>query len=328
VILSEGFPLYYYGVHAFNEQTVVITGFDNAANTGVFRWSDDGGATWGPIQTLAPGTPIQWLYFVNFADPDHGVIQGAIGTHHTSNGGRLASDWAFNEPTNNWFLGPFTFLPDLRVWMTGYDNFRSFDGGATWSPLPRANPIFDGPSAFTPDEHGFIGGGSIQPTVQGWLYSSSNGGMSWSPQPILQTPYPVRAVLKVDGQRAWAVGGNYFSGVGGIWGTTDGGQTWSLEQDTGGEMLDIQPVRGPAGVDVYAVGEVSQIWRLRLPGACYPNCDQSTAMPVLNINDFVCFQAKFAAGDSYANCDQSSPPPVLNVNDFLCFQAKFAAGCP
>jgi hypothetical protein len=63
-------------------------------------------------------------------------------------------------------------------------------------------------------------------------------------------------------------------------------------------------------------------------GACYANCDGSTSAPVLNVNDFVCFQTRFAAGDSYANCDGSTAPPVLNVNDFVCFQQAFAAGCP
>jgi hypothetical protein len=62
--------------------------------------------------------------------------------------------------------------------------------------------------------------------------------------------------------------------------------------------------------------------------ACYANCDNSTLAPILNVNDFICFQAKFAAGDAYANCDQSTMPPILNVNDYICFQAKFAAGCP
>lgn len=61
---------------------------------------------------------------------------------------------------------------------------------------------------------------------------------------------------------------------------------------------------------------------------CYANCDHSTMAPVLNVNDFICFQSRFAAGDSYANCDGSTTPPVLNVNDFVCFQARFAAGCP
>jgi len=60
---------------------------------------------------------------------------------------------------------------------------------------------------------------------------------------------------------------------------------------------------------------------------CYANCDQSTTPPTLNINDFVCFQALFAAGDTNANCDGSTTPPILNVNDFVCFQAAFAAGC-
>ena len=30
----------------------------------------------------------------------------------------------------------------------------------------------------------------------------------------------------------------------------------------------------------------------------------------------------------YANCDQSTMTPFLNVNDFICFQTKYAQGCP
>jgi hypothetical protein len=64
------------------------------------------------------------------------------------------------------------------------------------------------------------------------------------------------------------------------------------------------------------------------PAPCgYANCDQSTTAPALNVNDFVCFQARFASGDPYANCDQSTTPPVLSVNDFVCFLGEFAAGC-
>jgi len=63
------------------------------------------------------------------------------------------------------------------------------------------------------------------------------------------------------------------------------------------------------------------------PAPCYPNCDASTAQPVLNVNDFACFLNRFAAGDSYANCDGSTAAPVLNVLDFGCFLNRFAAGC-
>jgi hypothetical protein len=57
---------------------------------------------------------------------------------------------------------------------------------------------------------------------------------------------------------------------------------------------------------------------------CYANCDGSSQPPVLNVNDFVCFQSRFAANDPYADCDRNQS---LNVNDFVCFQGAFAAGC-
>ncbi|MBL9030565.1 MAG: hypothetical protein JNM80_02510 [Phycisphaerae bacterium] len=69
---------------------------------------------------------------------------------------------------------------------------------------------------------------------------------------------------------------------------------------------------------------------------CYPNCDLSTTVPFLNVNDFVCFNNRFAAAQSlpvaqqitdYTNCDASTTIPILNVNDFICFNNKFAAGC-
>lgn len=72
----------------------------------------------------------------------------------------------------------------------------------------------------------------------------------------------------------------------------------------------------------------SQVGTLTVSSSCYANCDGSLEFPVLNVNDFLCFQARFAAGDPYANCDESTSPPVLNVNDFLCFMARYAQGCP
>jgi len=77
-----------------------------------------------------------------------------------------------------------------------------------------------------------------------------------------------------------------------------------------------------AGVDAFKIVGVT------CGTPCYANCDGSTNAPVLNVNDFVCFQNLFAAGDTRANCDNSTLPPVLNVNDFTCFLNAFAAGCP
>ncbi len=70
-------------------------------------------------------------------------------------------------------------------------------------------------------------------------------------------------------------------------------------------------------------------WVAHLPREtpCYANCDHSTTQPVLNIQDFICFLNKFAAGDLYANCAPDTSPPILNVLDFICFLNAFAAGC-
>jgi hypothetical protein len=59
--------------------------------------------------------------------------------------------------------------------------------------------------------------------------------------------------------------------------------------------------------------------------ACYANCDGSHNPPILNVNDYVCYQSLFASGSPSADCDGNS---LLNVNDFVCFQQRFAAGCP
>jgi cytochrome c peroxidase len=110
---------------------------------------------------------------------------------------------------------------------------------------------------------------------------------------------------------------------------------WPLDPSvvSGGQVLFMQWVVG----DGSAVGgqAMSNVVRVPIfcgsygcPLACYVNCDNSAAAPILNANDFQCFLGKFAIGDAYANCDGSTTPPVLNANDFQCFLNKYAVGCP
>jgi hypothetical protein len=71
--------------------------------------------------------------------------------------------------------------------------------------------------------------------------------------------------------------------------------------------------RGPARCGSLSGGTFELgggFWYGAIPNAtCYANCDQSTNTPILNVNDYVCFNNRFAAGDSYANCDQSTNVP-------------------
>jgi hypothetical protein len=93
--------------------------------------------------------------------------------------------------------------------------------------------------------------------------------------------------------------------------------TYRQAAATGGELAILQGSVARVFVE-YTLGE---------PPSCYPNCDQSTGTPFLNVADFTCFLQKFAQGDPYANCDGSTVAPVLNVADFTCFLQKFAIGC-
>jgi hypothetical protein len=101
-------------------------------------------------------------------------------------------------------------------------------------------------------------------------------------------------------------------------GTSTGG-TFSLTGTAG------QPDAGAMSGGTFTLS--GGFWAAPPGASCYPNCDNSTTPPVLNVLDFACFLNRFAAGDPYANCDASTIAPVLNVLDFACFLNRFAAGC-
>ncbi|MFN8179037.1 MAG: FlgD immunoglobulin-like domain containing protein [bacterium] len=270
-VMNVGFPRYWYGVHAFDPSTVFVSGFQNQTGAGIGRWSTDAGITWTTDLVIDPAN---WLTIVQFADRQHGIAT-AIGsgwTYYTTNGGATAADWTrvLADPTQGWFAGNFTFLPSLRVWMTGISFCTSSDGGATYGRKPSIDPVFDGGTSFPDPQHGWTGGGSISPTVEGWVHRTTDAGLTWSGR-ILNAPYPIRSLLFLDGSIGFAIGGNYFGPVGGIWSTTDGGVSWNLDVDTGCEMKGIDWARVNAdSVGVWAAGSrsgVGQIYRkdLRFP---------------------------------------------------------------
>jgi photosystem II stability/assembly factor-like uncharacterized protein len=263
-VMNIGFPRYWYGVHAFDPSTVFVTGFQNQTGAGIGRWTTDGGATWTADVVIDPAN---WLTIVQFADRQHGIAT-AIGsgwTYHTTNGGASADDWTrvLADPTQGWFAGNFTFLPtSLRAYVTGISFCSSTDGGSSWTRRSSIDPVFDGGTSFPDPEHGWTGGGQISAPVSGWVHRTTDAGVNWSGR-ILSTPYPIRSLLFLDASIGFAVGGNYFGAVGGIWSTTDGGVSWNLDQDTGCEMKGIDWARVNAdSVAVWAAGSRSGVGRI------------------------------------------------------------------
>jgi hypothetical protein len=250
-IMNLGFPYYWYGVYAMNQQKVIVTGFNNTAGTGIYRWSTNAGSTWDSIVTLDSA---EWFSRVRFADSVHGIISVGWngGIWHTDNGGRNPADWSYVQvdPSHGWFEGNFTFCNDGNCYLTGISFCHSSDAGLNWSVQPSADPVFDGGVSFPDSLHGWTGGGQISAPVMGWVHRTTDGGITWSDR-LIETPAPIRAVLFLNETLGFAVGGNHFTGVGAIYSTTNGGDSWRIDINTGAEMK---------GIDCKMVGDSVDIW--------------------------------------------------------------------
>jgi hypothetical protein len=103
------------------------------------------------------------------------------------------------------------------------------------------------------------------------------------------------------------------------------GRNWdTLTQDVDRLMISFGD---PSLIYIFQMWDVGADQISIYTRSCYPNCDNSTALPCLNVNDFVCFSNAFVSGNTYANCDNSTFAPVLTVMDYICFMMSYAAGC-
>jgi photosystem II stability/assembly factor-like uncharacterized protein len=115
------------------------------------------------------------------------------------------------------------------------------------------DPVFDGAVEFVNHTDGWVGGGEISPDVEGWVHVTTDGGRTWSDR-TLDSPWPIRELDFLSPTLGWAAGGNVFSGVGGMYFTSDGGTTWSLDADTGAEMGSCAQVRSGTAVRIWCAG--------------------------------------------------------------------------
>ncbi len=101
------------------------------------------------------------------------------------------------------------------------------------------------------------------------------------------------------------------------YGTTPGIYTYNIASNTSTPVAGV-PSGSPRFIHPVTFGE-----------ACYPDCDTSTGVGVLDIFDFLCFGNRFSANDPYAcDCDTQTGVGVCDIFDFLCFGNAFNAGCP
>lgn len=255
-ILNRGFPYYYYGI-AVDGKKVIASGFDDNNSEAILSESDDGGKTWKPDIILSSNA---WAGRVRFT---HGVKDGLA-----MNGEGLASpnaawwrvkpgSWAQVTPDSSggWFGYQFTLLKDQTAYASGIQYCKSANTGETWSCGPPADSVFDGPTEFVSDKIGWTGGGEISPSDEGWLHRTTDGGTTWSGR-VLNTAWPIREILFLDKTVGWATGGDIYSGVGGIYFSSNGGKKWSQDlttQDEIGACADANP--GTGETQIWCIGD-------------------------------------------------------------------------
>jgi hypothetical protein len=238
--LNLGYPYYFYGVDALTVNDIVISGiYDTTSFEGLIRWSHDGGQTWGDDIVLSA---TDFLQRVRFPKTNNGLIVDLVGgaennAQYTTDGGAAATDWTtvVDNTDGGWFGLQYSVLPNLHARASGINFCTSLNGGAAWNCGPSVDSVFDGPVFFLNDTDGWVGGGEISPNVEGWAHVTTNGGKTWSGR-TLDGPWPIREILFLTPKIGWAAGGNVYTGVGGIYYSGNGGQTWSVDVTTNAEM--------------------------------------------------------------------------------------------
>lgn len=257
-VLNLGFPYYFYGVAALTAQKVVISGFNDSTGDGIVRWTSDGGQTWTDDIVIST---VGWGQRVRFSNGNDGLTLDLFGNssgnlaQYTTDGGAAASDWTsvVDNPAGGWFGLQFSLLPNLHARASGVNYCTSPNAGAHWNCGPSVDSVFDGPVFFLNDTFGWVGGGEISPNVEGWAHVTTDGGKTWSDR-TLDGPWPIREILFLSQKAGWAAGGNLYTGVGGIYFSSNGGQTWSVDVTTNAEMdaCDKQPTT--TGYRVWCAG--------------------------------------------------------------------------
>ncbi len=195
--------------------------------------------------------------------------------------------------------------------------------GTRWSTLPALAPGRQYPGAAVVGDKIYAGGGIGTSTLTEYnsVLAFDIPSATWNAVVPMSAMRGGMGMFDLQGE-PYAVAGGWSTFLasgevlsGGAWGAGDPLNTGcrSIAYDGNGSWL----VKAGGWNGAYmATTEVYD-----LGGACYPDCDGNQK---LNVNDYICFQTKFALGDPYADCDNNG---VRNVNDYICFQTKFALGC-
>ncbi|MDX9752174.1 MAG: YCF48-related protein, partial [Flavobacteriales bacterium] len=235
------------GVHVTPDGSGCLGG-----GNGAFARTTDGFLT----RSSANGPTIAIRCTWSFNATTHLVGGGHVngGIYRTDNGG---ATWTRVIDDGNITINDIWFVNDMQGYAVGESsaNYRTMDGGITWTPLPTVN---GGHSVFFLND------------TLGWtaFFRTTDGGDTWTH--MGGTPQGTRSIFFTDPDTGYAV-----SGSGNTVKTTDGGITWTnvLPAILNAQIGDAAYVDGA----IVAVSRFGDIYRAQVacpPVAAVPNVMQ------------------------------------------------------
>ncbi|MHC4713608.1 MAG: WD40/YVTN/BNR-like repeat-containing protein, partial [Planctomycetota bacterium] len=285
-----------YGVHfdPFDKNRIIISYTD----IGAFA-SDNAGVTWRSATTGVPGRWVNTTYWLVFDPEVKGRVWGVTGRHHdlprpkmwrrtrvsdyeggvilSDDGGRTWRPWGSDMPQTamtHIVLDPESPKEARVLYATGFGTgvWKSTDGGKTWALKNKGLPEHE-PFAWwiSRDTNGVLyliiarrsDDGSYGNELDGALYRSKDGAESWEKIDLpegLNGPNGL-AIDPEDPARLYlAVWGRTRGETGGIWLSTDAGESWDWIFD--GDRFVYDVTMDPRDPNIlYACGFSSSAWR-------------------------------------------------------------------
>lgn len=183
--------------------------------------TNDNGNTWADV---SPDASVAYqINGISFIDPQNGFAADQIKVYRTTNGG---GTWADFTPGIS--IKDIGFASMDIGYVCGSANpfasvMKTVDGGQTWTNVLNATlPVFTNSSMQKIDvvnqDAAFVSG-----QYSNRIFKTLNGGVSWD----TLTVSPIYEIMDFDFTSETQ--GHVVSGMGEIYGTSDGGLTWTFE---------------------------------------------------------------------------------------------------
>lgn len=153
------------------------------------------------------------------------------------------STWQIVDPPVSEDFVSVCFTDEAHGWLISQEGalIKTMDGGITWTPFFAFPGIFINSIYFSDDNHGCIVGWLEIPSDSSFIAITNNGGDDWMVVEH-QRINRLNDVFFANNDIGWAVGGVDEWNMNCCLGTTDGGQTWLIQESilvAGAELFGV-----------------------------------------------------------------------------------------